>query len=129
MTISGDVIIENKKYIFRKVYIKGMDVKYRIKCGWIKWKEMLGVICDKKILTRLKGIIHLQECSEINYIIWFRVLGCLQEYRTEYECCGNEMDMLRWMDRVTKDRIKNEYVRGSIVIASILEKIRENRLK
>jgi len=35
-----------------------------------------------------------------------------------------EMRMLRWMSRVTrKDRIKNEYVRGSIGIALIVDKM------
>jgi hypothetical protein len=34
--------------------------------------------------------------------------------------------MLRWMSGVTKeDRIKNEYVRGSTGVASIVDKMRE----
>ena len=40
------------------------------------------------------------------------------------------MRMLRWMSGVTReDRIKNEYVRGSIGVASIVDKMRENRLR
>jgi hypothetical protein len=40
-----------------------------------------------------------------------------------------EMRMLRWMSEVTRDyRIRDEYVRGSIGVASIEDKIRENRL-
>jgi hypothetical protein len=40
------------------------------------------------------------------------------------------MRMLKWMSEVTReDRIRNEYVRGSIGVASIVDKIRENRLK
>jgi hypothetical protein len=38
--------------------------------------------------------------------------------------------MLRWMNGVTReDRIRNEYVRCSIVVASTVDKMRENRLK
>jgi len=38
--------------------------------------------------------------------------------------------MFRWINRVTgEDRIKNEYIRGSIGIASIMAKMRENRFK
>jgi hypothetical protein len=38
-----------------------------------------------------------------------------------------EMRMLRWMSGASrKDRIRNEYVRGSIGAASIMDKIREN---
>jgi len=37
------------------------------------------------------------------------------------------MSMLRWMNVVTrKYRIRNEYVRGNIGVASIVDKMREN---
>jgi len=40
-----------------------------------------------------------------------------------------EMRMLRWMSVVTReDRIKNEYIRGGIGLASIMNKMRENDL-
>ena len=31
------------------------DVNYRIQTGWLKWKSASGIICDKKILLKLKG--------------------------------------------------------------------------
>jgi len=38
--------------------------------------------------------------------------------------------MLRWMSGTTrKDRIRNEYARGSIGVALIVDKMRENRLR
>ncbi|KAL4132087.1 hypothetical protein QTP88_009302 [Uroleucon formosanum] len=41
-----------------------------------------------------------------------------------------EMRMVRWMSGVTReDRIKDEYVKGSIGIASIVDKMSENRLR
>jgi nonsense-mediated mRNA decay protein 3 len=41
-----------------------------------------------------------------------------------------EMRMLRWMSGLTKEhRIRNEHVSGSIGIAYIVDKMRENRLK
>jgi hypothetical protein len=41
-----------------------------------------------------------------------------------------EMKMIRWMSEVTrKDGIRNEYVRDSIGEASIVDKMRENRLR
>jgi hypothetical protein len=40
-----------------------------------------------------------------------------------------EMRMLKWMSEVTReDRIRNEYVRSSIGVASVVNKMRENRL-
>ena len=42
----------------------------------------------------------------------------------------NEMRMLRWMCGVTKkDKIRNEHVRGSVKVAPVTKKIRENGLK
>ena len=41
----------------------------------------------------------------------------------------SEMRMLIWMSGVTReDRIRNEYIRGNIGVASIVDKLRENRL-
>jgi hypothetical protein len=40
------------------------------------------------------------------------------------------MRLLKWMSRVTReDRIRNSYVRGSIGVASIMDKMRENRMR
>jgi len=38
--------------------------------------------------------------------------------------------MFRWMSGVTReDKIRNKYVRGSTEVVSIVDKVRENRLK
>jgi hypothetical protein len=57
MTISDDVIdeFENFKYLVQNDDGFGMDVKHRIKCGWIKWRKTSGVLCNKRISMRLKG--------------------------------------------------------------------------
>jgi hypothetical protein len=31
------------------------DVSYRIKAGWMKWRQASGVLCDKKMSHKLKG--------------------------------------------------------------------------
>lgn len=31
-----------------------MDVNHKIKGGWMKWREALGILCDKKVPMRLK---------------------------------------------------------------------------
>jgi hypothetical protein len=60
MTIIGDVIreVENFKYLVSFVQKDrgrgvGMDIKQRIKCSWLKWREVLGILSDKSISMRL----------------------------------------------------------------------------
>jgi len=41
-----------------------------------------------------------------------------------------EMRMIRWMSGVTReDKIRNGHVRGSVCVASIVDKMRENKLR
>ena len=103
------------------------DVKNRIKCGWLKWREASGVLCDRRMPIRLKGkfyktvvrpaMLYGSECWAV-------------DKKTEQRMSVAEMRMLRWMSGVTReDRIRNEYIRGSIGVSSIVEKMRENRLR
>jgi hypothetical protein len=60
MTISGDVIdeTENFKYLGSFVQNNGgfyMDVKHMIECDWMKWREALGILYNKRIPIRLKS--------------------------------------------------------------------------
>jgi hypothetical protein len=66
MTMSGDVIgeIENHKYLGSFVQKDGgfsIDIKHRIKCSWMKWREASGVSCDKRIPIRLKGKFYMSD--------------------------------------------------------------------
>jgi len=50
--------------------------------------------------------------------------------RIEQSLIVAEIRTLRWMNAVTREnRIKGEYVRGSICAASIVDKMREKRLR
>lgn len=52
------------------------DVKNSIICRWMKWKEVIGILCDKRILLRIKGrfynavvkpvILYESECWEVD---------------------------------------------------------------
>ena len=33
----------------------GADVTHKIKAGWTKWRNVYGVLCDRRIPVRLKG--------------------------------------------------------------------------
>ena len=31
------------------------DMNHRIRAQWMKWRSVLGVLCDRRILIKLKG--------------------------------------------------------------------------
>ena len=53
--------VESFKYLGSVLDEEGdidADVKARMACGWLKWRECSGVLCDKKMPIRLKGKIY-----------------------------------------------------------------------
>jgi hypothetical protein len=74
----GDVRLDSqvvpKKDIFR--YLGSMlqkdgdideDVSYRIKTGWLKWRQASGVLCDPWVPLKLKGKLY-------KTVIWLTML-------------------------------------------------------
>lgn len=35
----------------------GCEVNHRVNCGWMNWKKLSGVLCDRKISVKMKGLI------------------------------------------------------------------------
>ena len=100
------------------------DVTHRIKAGWLKWRNALGVLCDRKIPLKLKGkfyrttirpaLLYGSECWAI-------------KYQHEQKMSVAEM---RWMcGHTRKDKIRNDIIRNKVGIVPIEEKMRETTLK
>lgn len=79
---------------------------------------MLGVICDRRVPAKIKGV---QNCAETSDIGWPRDSGT--EERQEAE-----MKILRFSLEVRMDRIRNEYIRGTAHVRGFGKKVREARL-
>ena len=86
-----------------------------------------GVLCDKKINVKLKGQVYktavrpaMTYCSET----W------PMKRSLEKKINVVEMRMLRWMTGITRrDRIRNEYVRGTTKVTEVSRKVQEGRLR
>ena len=68
--------VERFKYLGSVVQKDGGfegGMKHRIKCGWTKWREASGVLCDKRIPIRSKGKFYkaVETCNDV----WNRMLG------------------------------------------------------
>lgn len=102
------------------------DVKNRMNAGWMKWRQVSGTICDRRMPFKLKGKIYK---TVIRPVVMYGSECWAMKKKDEQRMHVTEMRMLRWMSGVTRmDKIRNEYIRGSLKVAPITEKIRSARL-
>ncbi|KAG5586165.1 hypothetical protein H5410_046599, partial [Solanum commersonii] len=103
------------------------DVTHRIGVAWRKWRLASGILCDKKIPHKLKGkfyrvvvrpaLLYGAEC-------WRSKAYVLKKMHVA------EMRMLRWMCGHTRsDKIRNEVIWEKVGVASVVDKLREARLR
>ncbi|GJS43056.1 hypothetical protein Tco_0568099 [Tanacetum coccineum] len=129
----GDRILQPKesfRYLGSVFHRSGRvddDVAHRIRAGWVKWRAASGVLCDRRIPLKLKGkfyrvairpaMLYGSECWPITKA---------QENRVEVA----ELRMLRWTcGKSTVDMIPNGVFRAELEVDSIIDKMREGRLR
>ena len=83
------------------------------------------MLCDRKIPVKLKGKVY-------KTVIRPAMLHAAETWATketeEKRLEVQEMRMLRWMNKITRrDKVENRYVRGSMKVANIKDRITESR--
>ena len=103
------------------------EIDHRIQCGWNNWRRVSGVICDRRVPIRLKGKVHKSVVRPtMTYGLEAAPLKKTEEKRLDVA----EMKMLRWMSGVTlRDKVRNEYIRGSVKVTEVSKKVQEARLR
>ncbi|GKC62912.1 polyprotein, partial [Tanacetum coccineum] len=129
----GDRILQPKesfRYLGSVIHRSGRideDVAHRIGVGWMKWRAASGVMCDRRIPLKLKGkfyrvairpaMLYGSECWPITKA---------QANRVEVA----ELRMLRWTcGKTMVDMIPNGVFRAELDVDSIIDKMREGRLR
>ena len=103
------------------------EITNRIKSGWSSWRKCRGILCDKRMPLKLKSRIQQQV---IRPAMLYGSEAWVTKTRQEARLDVSEMRMLRWQCGVTRrDRIRNEFIRGSLKIAPISTKVKESRLR
>jgi len=103
------------------------DVKARMACGWLKWRECSGVLCDKKMPLRLKGKIYR---TVVRPALMYGSECWAPTRKHEQMMHTTEMRMLRWTCGVTRlDKIPNTEIRQRLSVVPIIEKAQEHRLR
>ncbi|KAK3556890.1 hypothetical protein QTP70_022395 [Hemibagrus guttatus] len=105
----------------------GKEVKKRVQAGWNGWRKVSGVLCDRKISARIKGMVYR---TVVRPAMLYGLETVSLRKRQESELEVAELKMLRFSLGVTRlDRIRNEYIRGTAHVGRLGDKLREARLR
>ena len=119
---------KNFKYLGSTVSSDGRceEVRKRFQAEWMSWKKMLGVLCDRKLLARIKSKMYK---SVVRPAIFYGIETVAMTERQVEKMKVTELKMVRWALGVTrKDKIRNEYEKETAKIAKLGDKLRDGRL-
>ena len=128
----GDRLKQVDKFRYLGSIINGKggcstEVRERVKAAWCKWREMGGVVCDKKMPALLKAQVYKTVVRPV--LVYAAETWALSKKESEL-LERTKMRMLRWILGVgRRDRIRNENIRKRLKVLCITEKIRTTRLR
>ena len=103
------------------------EVKRRVQAGCNRWRKVSGVICDRRLPARVKGKMY---SSVVRPAMVYGVKMMVVTKKQVEEVEVAEMKILRFSVGVMrKDKIRNEYIRGTVTVARLEMKMREGRLR
>ena len=90
-------------------------------------KTIVGVICDRRLPARVKGKVY-SSVMKPAMVYGLETVAVTKKQVEEMEVA--EIKMLRFAMGVTrKDKIRNEYIRGTVKVEQSGMKLREGRLR
>ena len=93
----------------------------------MSWRKVSGVLCYRKLSAKVKGKMYK---SVVRLTILYRMETVAVTERQMGIMEVAVLKMVRWALGVTrKDKIRNEYVRGTAKIAKLADKLRNARLR
>jgi hypothetical protein len=103
------------------------DVRARVNATWMRWREVTGVLCDRKMPTRLKSRIYR---TVVRPVALYATECWPTTGAAERRLHAMEMRMVRWVMGISLlDHVTNDMIRRQFGIAPINEKMREGRLR
>ncbi|XP_065671877.1 uncharacterized protein LOC136089732 [Hydra vulgaris] len=124
------VKVDEFTYLGSRVQSNGgseREVKKRVQAGWCGWHKVSGVIWDRRVSARMRGKIY-RTVVRPAMLYGLETVALTKRQVSEMEV--SEMKMLRFSFGVTKkDRIRNEFIRGSAHVACFGDKVRGSRLR
>ena len=103
------------------------EVRRRIQAGWMSWKKVSGVLCDRKLSARVKGKMY-KNVVRPAMLYGMEAVAVTERQMEKMEVA--ELKKVKCALGVTrKDKIKNEYVRGTAKISKLSDKLWNARLR
>ena len=97
------------------------EIEKKVQAGWCKWREASAVLCDKQMPLKLKDKYYT---TAVRPVMTYSAECWAIKQSHEQKLHVAEMKMLRMMCGMTRrDRLKNEYVRASVNMDSIVDKL------
>ena len=121
---------KNFKYLGSTVSSDGRceeEVRRRIQARWMSWKKVSGVLCDRKLSAKVKGKMY-KSVVRPTMLYGMEMVAVTERHVGKMEVA--ELKMVRWALGVTrKDKIRNEYVRGTAKNAKLGDKLQNAWLR
>ena len=103
------------------------EVESKVQAGWSKWREGSGILCDKRMPLKLKGKYY---STVVRPVMTYSSKCWAVKYDHKQKLSVAEMKMLRMMCGVIRwDRLRNECVRASVGVDSIIDRLAQSRLR
>jgi hypothetical protein len=103
------------------------DVSHRIKVGWLKCRQVSGVLCDPRVQLKLKDKFYK---TVIRSAMLYGAECWPTKRRHVQQLSVAEMLMLRWIcGHTRKDRVRNDDICERLGVAPVEEKLVQHRLR
>ncbi|KAL6512233.1 hypothetical protein OROHE_019845 [Orobanche hederae] len=123
------MIKEEVEYVFPMIDVADTGkIDRKALTDWVvKWKSGTGVLCDSGMPHRLKGKFY--RTAIMPALLYGTECWAVKQCHVQKMNVA-QMRMLRWMcGHTKKDRLRNEVIREKVRVASIEDKMMENRLR
>ena len=103
------------------------DCKNRVRLAWNKWREITGVICDKKVPVKFKHKIYK---TVIKPTMTYGAECWTMKKKDEMLMNKTEMRMLWWIQGVSlREHKRNEEIREAATVQPIATHLMQKRLR
>ena len=93
----------------------------------MSWRKVSGVLCERKLAAKVKGKMYKSVVSP-TMLYGMETVAVTERQVGKKEVA--EFKMVRWAQGLTrKDKIRNEYMKGTAKIAKLGDKLRNARLR